>query len=1047
MTTHHKGSKYLSAGAKRTALSIALGICFAGGVHAQSTTGSIRGTVPAGTTVVITNNSGLTRTITADAQGRYNASSLPVGSYTVEAQGVGKQNVTVIVGAAVDASFGGQLDTITVTGASVAPIDVTTVSTSTVITAEQLQRLPIARSAEAIALLAPGATAGAGGYFGNMVSFGGAGVSENAYYINGYFSGEPLSNLGGFDLPYGAIEQQETYTGGYSAKYGRSAGGVISQIGKSGSNDWQFGGQVIFTPKSLREDAEDLFYPNMDFSQANSNPNLPSTCGEDGNERCAWGYENPGLPGTMYSTGKDAEDENLTYSAYVGGPIIKDKLFFFLAGEGNKTETRSARPVAVGASSRYTHSEVTDPKLYAKIDWSITDNHMVDFTYMKEKYEDSGYYTDLNTGARITDTGPTLVEQDSEYNILKYTGYLTDSLTLSAVYGKSEFTHYRAPFLIPGLPFISGAANQNVAVTPGGAVIPNRQGGYQGKDALDETDGLRVDLEWVVGDHALTFGIDNIKFEATNEGDAQLADVWIYGIADGAINPGLNVGSPVSAANPDGYYVQAYKYFTTTSMSLEQKAWYIEDRWQVTDNLLLSLGVRNDQFTNKNDRGEIYMDAKDQWAPRLGFSWDVLGDSTFKVFGNAGRYFLAMPNNVAIRGASASTFTREYFTYTGIDADGRPTGLTNVPMTDGSQPRPVSANGEYGDRVDVLSFAPKDLKNMYQDEFILGIENQFSENFKMGAKLTYRDLKSSVDDVCDPYTLIDKIGGTPDSAYKAGYNVELEDGRHAYVNYCYMFNPGGTNTFSIGLLDGPGADANETGERMEVTMSSDDWRFQDGLKRKYQALDVFFERPWDGKWEARLDYTFSRLRGNNEGQVKSEFGQSNISKTQDWDVAEMMRYANGYLANDRTHTFKLRGSYAILEDLVVSANYLVQSGMPVSCLGLWNPDGSIDENTGDADPIGYGSSYHTCFGEIATPGKIRAPWTRKLDLALNYRPNFWDKKVGFGLQVFNVLDDQKPVQYDVTSGTDAAYTVSNTYMLPIARQTPRYVKFSVSYDW
>ena len=69
----------------------------------------------------------------------------------------------------------------------------------------------------------------------------------------------------------------------------------------------------------------------------------------------------------------------------------------------------------------------------------------------------------------------------------------------------------------------------------------------------------------------------------------------------------------------------------------------------------LSMGLRNDQFTNANNFGEKYLDAKNQWAPRLGFAWDVNSDGSFKVFGNAGRYFLAMPNNVAIRGASAST--------------------------------------------------------------------------------------------------------------------------------------------------------------------------------------------------------------------------------------------------------------------------------------------------------------------------------------------------------------------------------------------------------
>src|SRR5690606_12156249 len=207
------------------------------------------------------------------------------------------------------------------------------------------------------------------------------------------------------------------------------------------------------------------------------------------------------------------------------------------------------------------------------------------------------------------------------------------------------------------------------------------------------------------------------------------------------ISPALGVGP----SGGDGYFVRELAYFTNTSMSLDQKAWYLEDRWQVTDNVLLSLGVRNDQFTNKNDRGEVYMDAKNQWAPRLGLSWDVFGDASFKVFANAGRYFLAMPNNVAIRGASASTFTYDYYTYTGVDQNGLPTGLTPVPGVGGAPPPcPVSSNGEYGTPVDVLAFAPSDLKNMYQDEYILGFDTMVAESLMLGTKFTFRDLKSSI---------------------------------------------------------------------------------------------------------------------------------------------------------------------------------------------------------------------------------------------------------------------------------------------------------------
>lgn len=124
---------------------------------AQSTSGSIYGSVPAGTTIVITNNSGFSRAVTADSSGRYNVGSLPVGNYTVEAQGFGKRQVTVTVGSRAQVTFDdiANLDTITVTGSQIPVIDVTQTDTRTVITAEQIERLPLRRSAEAIALLAP----------------------------------------------------------------------------------------------------------------------------------------------------------------------------------------------------------------------------------------------------------------------------------------------------------------------------------------------------------------------------------------------------------------------------------------------------------------------------------------------------------------------------------------------------------------------------------------------------------------------------------------------------------------------------------------------------------------------------------------------------------------------------------------------------------------------------------------------------------------------------------------------------------------------------
>ena len=72
-------------------------------------------------------------------------------------------------------------------------------------------------------------------------------------------------------------------------------------------------------------------------------------------------------------------------------------------------------------------------------------------------------------------------------------------------------------------------------------------------------------------------------------------------------------------------------------------------------------------------------------------------------------------------------------------------------------------------------------------------------------------------------------------------------------------------------------------------------------------------------------------------------------------------------------------------------------------------------------------------GEVAKPGDERTSWMKNLDLGLTYSPIAFDQRLTLGLQVLNVFNQNETLQVDVTSGTDAPYTVSNTYLLPISR--------------
>ncbi len=97
--------------------------------------------------------------------------------------------------------------------------------------------------------------------------------------------------------------------------------------------------------------------------------------------------------------------------------------------------------------------------------------------------------------------------------------------------------------------------------------------------------------------------------------------------------------------------------------------------------------------------------------------------------------------------------------------------------------------------------------------------------------------------------------------------------------------------------------------------------------------------------------------------------------------------------------------------------------------------------------MSYGGDYHYCFGKPTPPGSTGfTPWTKKLNLGLRYAPAFADHKLAFQMNVYNVFNEQKVVQIDPNSVTDP-YSVSSTWNIPAFYEQPRYVRFSVSYDY
>jgi outer membrane receptor protein involved in Fe transport len=1019
---------------KKTVLVRALQVAFAASALTMAVTqpamaqsnaaGSIFGKVTpgAGDSVTLKNNdTNQTRTSALEANGTFRVTSLPIGNYTVtltkNGATVGSTQLEVLAGQGVEAILPtGAVQAVQVTGRR-SRIDISNSTNGATFTARELDKLPIARNVEAIVQLSPNTTRGDPTYAAGA-SFGGGGASENAYYINGFPVTNPLTQLGAFELPFGAIAQAQVLTGGYGAEFGRSVGGVVNITTKSGTNTWEVGGLVSITPASTRAKYKDFMYGNTGaFPVTTATPN--------------------GTDNTLRIRREDNELEQKQYSAYVGGPLIKDTLFGFVALEQTTLESNGVylgRTATTLAQNGWRDYETKTKRYYGKLDWNITDNHRLEFTALGDLPETDTQYRSYNYATRAVGStvnsatheeyGP-FNPNGGEAKILRYTGNITDDLTVNALYGKSKGEHiYQPQGYNPTLAQVSA---------PSEAQVPglNYNGGQPFSDdqpvngSRDEVTSKRLDVEWKIGDHTLRVGIDNNKMVSLNAGDAMAGGaLWTYGKAPnpsvafsvpGGTVPAL---APLGGLAAQGYYVSKAQSSTVSNAFAGQDAQYLEDRWQITKDVLVTAGVRREGFYNANQDGVKYIEMKNQIAPRLAAVWDVNGDASFKVFGSAGRYTLQMPTLIALRGANGSLNVSQYYAYTGTDANGAPTGLTQLTGI-------LSANNEFGQAKDPKTVAALDMKPSFQDELTLGLEKAYSPDLNFGAKVTYRKLKSTIDDFCDQ---------RPFDKYAAAHNINTD---HYEGFSCASFNPGEANDF---LVDYAG-----NGTYTKVHLTEADLGFEKA-KRTYAALDLFAEHPYRNGWYAKVNYTLGRSKGNTEGQTLSDTttGQGDVAATQTWDYAELMKYANGLLPNDRKHQIKAYGFYDLTPQWTVGGSALIASGRPRSCSGT-NPT----TQPGSGAP-NYQSASHYCFGatgNVNTPsprGTLgRLPWDKNLDLNIVYKPTFL-KGLGLKIDVFNVFDNQ--VEQKVVERYNTNNARYNLYESVLSYTAPRSVKFTAEYN-
>ena len=1057
-------SKSITKGLKRTALSVALGMCFAGSVYAQSnSTGSIAGTTAAGGTVVVENAAtGFRREVTANADGSYRVGSLATGTYTVTADGK-TRTVNVTIGGTAEGTT--TLGVVSVQGSAINAIDVASVESTTILTAEQVAKIPVPRDITSVALLAPGTVKGDAA-FGNLASFGGGAVSENQYFVNGFNISNSFKNLDFGQVPFEAIAEQQIKTGGYGAEFGRATGGVINLVTKRGSNEFKAGANIFYSPESLKETNPDIYY---------NDPRYP-----DGKR-------------LVVDNSKDERGTTTSASVWASGALIQDRLFAYALIQYAKTD--DVNTFGSIFSSNNTSRSQTVPTWLVKLDWNINDSHILEFTGFSDKIEqETDVYSNPIAARSLSNRGPNngtrdgapgfpqdpypafgtpstnLVdlpaslatergaflgtvfdESGGESYSLKYTGYLTDNFTISALYGHGESS--RANYGVSANGTVAEYTGNVGGPVAGCPIIQSVIGapppscwfiGVIGtKGSKDERDQFRIDADWALGDHLIRFGIDTDKFTSIDGEAYEGGAIWSYRGAAGA---------------QDGVRKRIFQSGATVEVNSE--AYYIEDRWQVTPNFLAYVGLRWDSFENVNGDGEQFVEIKNQFGPRLGFSWDVNGDSSFKVYGNAGRYSLPLTATVAVRGASASLFAEQFYSYTSIDpVTGAPLGLVNTGNPNCNECTTRYLNNEFGVGKNPLTIADQSLSPMYQDEYILGFQAKLTDNMSGGVRGIYRDLKAAIDDQCDY---------RPIYAYADANNIGYNPYNPGFA-FCHLYNPGEDATFLVDI-DGDG-----DLETFELTAEVGG----PPAIRTYKAVEFFVEGNWD-KFFMQASYTWSKSFGNTEGGVKSDIGQDDTGTTQDFDYPELTIGSLGYLPNDRRHSFKAFGNYELTDEWSIGASLLVQSGRPVNCFGFlggtntshyangyfscdnaqtfpaWVPNpaynpllpNSTSNRRNIRNPLSQGElQAFNGFTVVPRGARGRTEWSRTLDLNVAYKPNWADGHLMFKADVFNVLNEHAVTTVVEQGENSAGEPQPDRYKTPTGFQTPRSVRFMVQYDF
>ena len=523
----------------------------------------------------------------------------------------------------------------------------------------QIAALPtVSRSITDVTRLSP--------YGGNGMSFAGADgrtanfTVDGANFNNNFGLNDKLPG-GGSPISIDAIEEMQVVISPFDVRQTNFIGGGVNAITKSGTNTFKGTAYVYHKNENLRGDA---------------------ICGEQ-------------------ITGARAKDRTTTYGFTLGGPIVKNKLFFFVnyeyvntptianrwrGSEDGKEDTNNyisrtklsdLQKVSDFVKNKYGYdtgsytnfpADESNQKILARIDWNINDkNHLaVRYNYTLNRGWNAPNKTSMDGGTRASGARTSQYSMsfaNSMYAIdnsvhsisLDLNSRITDNLSnqFLATFSKLDDTRSTGSSEFPFIDILDGSGQNYMAL------------GYElfsWNNAVHNTiANVRDDLTWYLGNHKVTGGL---RYEYQMADNAYMRNGTGY-YRYSSLDDFLNGAAPEIVNLTYGYNGEKNP---AARVRFSQASIYAQDEWSVRENFKLTYGVRFDGlFFNNKDvvtnnailKLNYYPKAKDfkethidtgKWpgaqlaiSPRVGFNWDVFNNKSLKVRGGTGLFSGRLP--------------------------------------------------------------------------------------------------------------------------------------------------------------------------------------------------------------------------------------------------------------------------------------------------------------------------------------------------------------------------------------------------------------------